>query len=226
MRRDLVVGALVLAVVLAGCSLPFVGHPEEPRGGDAIGWENGYWYDDPVDVTTSDGLNESELSAVTARTMARIEHIRDREFESTVPVEVISRAEYRNRSRSNESAGPGGDPWNDQVWEALLLIGEDSGSSEEIDNTLQMLAVPVSNAAKAQALRRRYWILKYLEKMKGKVFESLALEVHRDFYVVLLKDIMLEWKVPAGGMSFKPGDLARVTVQHANARKDQLSLFI
>ena len=99
-------------------------------------------------------------------------------------------------------------------------------SREEIDNTLQMLAVPVANAAKAQTLRRRYWILKYLEKMRGKVFESLVLEVHKDFFVVLLKEIMLEWKVPSGGMNFKPGDLAHVTVQHANARKDQLSLFI
>ena len=91
---------VVLVVALAGCSIPFLGHPDEPRGGDTIGWENGYWYDDPVNVTTSDGLNETELSAVTARTMARVERIRDREFQSTVPVEVISRAEYRTRSRS------------------------------------------------------------------------------------------------------------------------------
>ena len=69
-RRGLVALGLVLALALAGCSIPFVGHPEEPRGGDTIGWENGYWYDDPVDVTTSDGLNESELEAVTARQMA------------------------------------------------------------------------------------------------------------------------------------------------------------
>ena len=135
-RRSLAAVGLVVVVALAGCSIPFVGHPEEPRGGDTIGWENGYWYDDPVDVTTSDGLNESELEAVTARQMARIERIRDREFESTVPVEVISRAEYRNRSRSNRTgAGPPGDPWNDQVWESLLLVGESRGSSEAIGDT-------------------------------------------------------------------------------------------
>ena len=127
--------ALVLTLALAGCSMPFLDHPAEPRGGDTIGWENGYWYYDPVDVTTADGLNASEREAVTARQMARVERIRDREFQSTVPVEVISRAEYRNRSRSNGSAGPPGDPWNDQVWEALLLVGEDSGSSEAISDT-------------------------------------------------------------------------------------------
>jgi len=134
-RKHLLTLVLVLAVALAGCSIPFLGHPDEPRGGDVIGWENGYWYDDPVDVTTSDGLNESELSAVTARTMARVERIRDLEFRSTVPVEVISRAEYRTRSRSNGSVGPGGDPWNDQVWESLLLVGESRGSSEAISDT-------------------------------------------------------------------------------------------
>ncbi|MDS0281950.1 Hvo_1808 family surface protein [Haloarcula onubensis] len=134
-RRHLLAVALVLVAALAGCSLPFLGHPEEPPGGDTIGWENGYWYDDPVDVTTSDGLNESEREAVTARTMARIERIRDREFTATVPVEVISRAEYRNRSRSNGSVGPGGNPWNDQVWESLLLVGESEGSDEAISDT-------------------------------------------------------------------------------------------
>ena len=132
MRRHL---AVALVVVLAGCSVPFFGHPPEPPGGDTIGYENGYWYDNPVRVTTADGLNESELAAVTARTMARVERIRDREFESDVPVEVISRDEYTDRSGSNGS-GPADDPWNDQVWESLLLVGESEGSSEAIDDTL------------------------------------------------------------------------------------------
>jgi hypothetical protein len=133
MRRALLV---VVVVLLAGCSsLPFVGHPEAPPGGDTIGWENGYWYDDPVDVTTDDGLNESELEAVTARQMARIERIRDREFQSTVPVEVISRAAYRNRSGGGSGGAVPDDPWNDQVWESLLLVGESTGSSEAISDT-------------------------------------------------------------------------------------------
>ncbi|MFC7027014.1 Hvo_1808 family surface protein [Halomicroarcula sp. GCM10025324] len=142
MRRAVLVA---LVVVLAGCSAPvfdggpvFGGsdHPEAPPGGDTIGWESGYWYDDPVSVTTEDGLNESERDAVVARTMARVEQIREREFTEPVPVEIISRAAYRNRSRGNGSAaGPPEDPWNDQVWEALVLIGEDAGSSEAIDDT-------------------------------------------------------------------------------------------
>ena len=113
------------------------GHPASPAGNDTIGWENGVWYDDEISVTTGDGLNETEREVLVDRTIARVERIREKEFIDEVPVEVISRAEYRNRSRGNESgSGPPSDPWNDQVWESLLLIGEDSGSSEEIDSTL------------------------------------------------------------------------------------------
>ncbi|MFB6224599.1 MAG: Hvo_1808 family surface protein [Haloarcula sp.] len=138
MRKELLVA---IAVVLAGCTVPTFGrsdHPETPTGDDAIGYESGYWYDDPVSVTADDGLNESERAAVVARTMARVEQIRGLEFKQSVPVSVISRAEYQNRSQGNRSSGggPPEDPWNDQVWEALLLIGESSGSSDEIDDTL------------------------------------------------------------------------------------------
>ncbi|MGB9930905.1 Hvo_1808 family surface protein [Haloarcula amylolytica] len=138
MRKELLIA---LAVVLAGCTVPSFGgsdHPETPTGEDAIGYENGYWYDDSVTVTTDDGLNKSEREAVVARTMARVEQVRGLEFKEPVPVSVISRAEYQNRSGGNGSGGSSRpqDPWNDQVWEALLLIGEDSGSSDEIDDTL------------------------------------------------------------------------------------------
>jgi hypothetical protein len=135
-RRALLVAVVI---VLAGCTIPTFGgsdHPETPTGEDAIGWENGYWYDDPVSVTTADGLNESEREAVVARTMARVEQIRGLEFKQSVPVEVISRAEYQNRSRPSGNGTARGDPWNDQVWEGLLLIGESSGSSETIGETL------------------------------------------------------------------------------------------
>jgi hypothetical protein len=111
--------------VLAGCTAP-VGPGEDPYG-DRLGWEDGYWYDDPLNVTTEDGLNESEQEAVVARTMARVERIRGLEFERTVPVEVVSRAAYRNRS-NGPGTGDGNETfgrWNDQVWEALFLVGED-----------------------------------------------------------------------------------------------------
>ena len=122
MRRRLVVVTLgVLALVaLAGCSAPLEAD---------LGQENGYRYDADISVTMEDGLNESEQTAVVSRAMARIERIRGVEFEKTVPVEVISREEFRNGSfggRPTDLANLSDRQlWNEQVWEALHIVGED-----------------------------------------------------------------------------------------------------
>lgn len=148
---------LVALVVLAGCgdvvSLGRQGSPE----GDPLGWEDGHWYDDDLSVTPDDGLDEGERRAVVARAMARVERIRRLEFKQRVPVSVISREEYRTRfdgdgdengdANGDENGDPNGDAngdgddedsatfhaWNDQVWEALFLVGEDSNTSSALD---------------------------------------------------------------------------------------------
>ena len=96
---------------------------------------------------------------------------------------------------------------------------------EALESMLQILAIPMANAGRAQFQRRRYWLLKYLETRRGTDHEAVVLDSRRDFFTVLIKEFMLEWRLPAGGMSLKPGDLVRVTIQHADARRDQLSLF-
>lgn len=124
-KGTLALVGLALLTVLAGCGglEGSVEHQlKEDPSADQIGWEKGYWYDESIDVTTEDGLNERERAAVLARTMARVERIRDQEFEGNVSLEVISRAQYRNRSAG---FGVEQDPWNEQVWEGLLLVGED-----------------------------------------------------------------------------------------------------
>jgi len=99
-------------------------------------------------------------------------------------------------------------------------------SRDELDQILQTIEIPVSNTGKIQSLRRKYWLFRYLERMKGSKEEAIVLDCRRDFYTVLLKDYMLEWRIPAGGLSLKPGDLVHVTIQHADARRDILSLFV
>ena len=92
-------------------------------GRDRLGWEGGYWHNESVAVDRSDGLNDAELAAVVNRSMARVEYVRGLEFERPVPVEVISRAAYRNRTdgRSYSSA----DRLHQNVkWEATFMIGE------------------------------------------------------------------------------------------------------
>jgi hypothetical protein len=48
---------------------------------DQLGWENGCWADEALSITREDGLNETELDAVVARSMARVEAVRELEFE-------------------------------------------------------------------------------------------------------------------------------------------------
>jgi len=110
--------------------------PADPAS-DVIGWEDGYWHNESIDVDQSDGLSDEELDAYVARGMARVEYLREAEFDSRVPVSVITREEYRNRS---SGGGDGANRteynrWNDQVWEGLFIVGESTGSGEEIGET-------------------------------------------------------------------------------------------
>ncbi|MFW5938369.1 MAG: Hvo_1808 family surface protein [Halanaeroarchaeum sp.] len=88
---------------------------------DVIGWENGYWYNESIDVDQSDGLSEAELERFVARTMARVERIRGLEFRENVTIEFVSREEMRAIARNRTF----GSSANDGLWEALFLVGED-----------------------------------------------------------------------------------------------------
>ena len=153
-RRGLVALTLATLLVLAGCSAPAIQPPTAsgPEGGEAVaapnenfddpdgdvlGWEDGYWHNESISVDQSDGLSDEELRAYVARAMARVEYIRGKEFTQRVPVEVLSRAEYRNRSGGGGSSdGPSDyDRWNDQVWEAMFVTGESQSSGTAISDT-------------------------------------------------------------------------------------------
>ena len=92
---------------------------------DVLGWENGYWYNESITVDRSDGLNDSELEAVVARGMARVEHVRELEFGQTVPVEVISREEFASNS-GNRTYSTADRLHQNTKWEAMLMVGEDT----------------------------------------------------------------------------------------------------
>ncbi|MFC6863563.1 Hvo_1808 family surface protein [Halomicroarcula sp. GCM10025817] len=101
---------------------------------DRLGWEAGYWADESLSITTEDGLNETERAAVVARAMARVETIRGLEFEASVPVRVVSRAEYRNRSGG--SADETRSRFDNAMFEALFLVGEDEDAIAAQDRQL------------------------------------------------------------------------------------------
>jgi hypothetical protein len=157
-RSHLAALSLVTLVVLAGCAAPFaddsaigpLGDDESDGGAtadtggsdladpatDRLGWEAGYWYNESIDVDQSDGLSEEELDAFVARSMARVEHLRGIEFESEVPVEVIPRSEYRNGSSDVPTPAESDfAAWNNQVWEALFISGEDENVQQQLSDT-------------------------------------------------------------------------------------------
>ncbi|MFD1571176.1 Hvo_1808 family surface protein [Halorubrum laminariae] len=106
---------------------------------ELVGCWNGTHYEDELSFDQDDGLSEGELEALTDLTMARVEHIRERPFRADVPVQTVTRSEFTNGSAGGGGAdGENGSAeayqrWNDQVWEALFVVGEDATAAEEID---------------------------------------------------------------------------------------------
>ncbi|MBU1167941.1 MAG: RNB domain-containing ribonuclease [Proteobacteria bacterium] len=96
----------------------------------------------------------------------------------------------------------------------------------EITQISQMLEVPIANVGKIQFNRRKYWLLKYLEKRIGEKTPGLVLDKKRNSYTVVLTDYMLEYNLPASGLKLKPQDSITLVIQNANAQKASLSVFM
>ncbi|WP_309221824.1 Hvo_1808 family surface protein [Halorussus sp. MSC15.2] len=101
------------------------GAPPDPES-DVLGWENGYWYNESLSIVRDDGINKSERQKIVARAMARVERIRRLEFRKKVPVRVIPREQFQNRSQ---------DPVEDRrrtfdnvKFEALFMVNETTNS--------------------------------------------------------------------------------------------------
>ena len=98
---------------------------------------------------------------------------------------------------------------------------------KEIDNIIQMLEEPMNCVSKLQFNRHRYWLLKYLEKRIGQKEEAVVLYKKRNTYHILISEYMIECDLPSSsGIDLKPEDLIQITIQHVNARKNVLSVFM
>ena len=100
---------------------------------DRLGWEAGLWYNETIDVDNSDGMNETERTLAVARAMARVEHVRQLEFpgNDTIPISVISRAEFQERGFGNTSYSDAYRTFDNVKFEALFFVGEDTDSLAE-----------------------------------------------------------------------------------------------
>lgn len=104
---------------------------------------------------------------------------------------------------------------------------EDPYSREEIDRIIQELEIPMGQVFRLQSQRNRYWLLKYLETRVGERETALVLFRRRNNYQILLTKYMIECALPlSAGITLKPEDMIRVTIQHVSARKDILSVYL
>jgi PGF-CTERM protein len=134
MRSAGLVALLALLALLALAAAPAAAadgdattRPDPPS--DRLGWEAGYWHDDPVAVDPSDGLNDTELDRVVARSMARVEYVRGLEFERQVDVTVVSRETYADQVADGyRNVSTGNRLHQDVKYEALFMLGEDESA--------------------------------------------------------------------------------------------------
>ncbi|WP_309221873.1 Hvo_1808 family surface protein [Halorussus sp. MSC15.2] len=94
---------------------------------DVKGWENGYWYDESIDVSQDDGVQREERETIVSRTMARVEAVRCVEFNQSVPVELLSREEYRQQ-QAGRNVSDGLRAFDNGKFEALFLVNESADS--------------------------------------------------------------------------------------------------
>jgi exoribonuclease-2 len=85
----------------------------------------------------------------------------------------------------------------------------------------------MSQVARIQFARHRYWLLKHIEKRVGQKEEAIVLYKRRIGYQILLPEYMIECEMPiSSGIELKPEDYIQVTLQHVSARRNALSVFI
>jgi exoribonuclease-2 len=108
-----------------------------------------------------------------------------------------------------------------------ILGLEAAYSKREIDDIIQLLQDPMSVIGRIQYRRNRYWLLKYLEAMVGEKEEAIVLGRRRNAYQVLLKEYLIECSLSLQNRyNLKPEDIIQVTIQHVDARKDMLVIFL
>lgn len=106
-------------------------HTDPPE--DVLGWENGYWYDEPIAVDASDGLSNAEIEPLLGRAMARVEYLRQREFTRDVTVRTLTRDEFRRAiARDNSTSVASGQSLN-RYYETLFLVGEDTDATTVVN---------------------------------------------------------------------------------------------
>lgn len=99
-------------------------------------------------------------------------------------------------------------------------------SEDVVKGLLMRIDPPMGNVNRIQQSRKRYWIFKYLESRTGTREDALVIDQKRNGCNIILLNYMIECFMPTtSGSIMKPQDTIQVVIQHANARKDLLSVY-
>ncbi|ELZ06318.1 hypothetical protein C482_00810 [Natrialba chahannaoensis JCM 10990] len=111
--------------------------PDDPSTSETVGYVDGYWYDDelPVDDRTDAAVESDELDAVVARSMARVELIRNLTFQDEAEVAVISREEYQTEHGDMFANVTGDQRLQQNVnYEALFMVDRETDATEAFES--------------------------------------------------------------------------------------------
>ncbi|MDS0473570.1 Hvo_1808 family surface protein [Natrinema sp. 1APR25-10V2] len=111
--------------------------PENPTTNGTVGYVSGYWYDDPlpVDDQSNAVVDEDELAPVVYRSMARVELIRNKTFETEVTVDVVSREEFRRNNDGRFGNLTGAERLEQNVaYEALFMVDRETAATDATES--------------------------------------------------------------------------------------------
>lgn len=119
----------------------------------------------------------------------------------------------------------------DLVVQRQLKVGIDSNQctyrKNEIRRLIQLIEDPMKGVISVQKKRARYWLLRYLEQIRGQEIEALVVDKGHDRYIILLLDVMIETSLPLScGLELIPGDIVSVIVDKVSPRLDTLSVSL
>ena len=104
----------------------------DPDGGtdEVIGWVEGYWYNEPLDLVIDDGLDEDELEKLSARTAARFEAMRCITVDDGLPpVEIMDREQFQeNQEQEFAAVGEEERLFDNAKMATLLMVDTETDS--------------------------------------------------------------------------------------------------
>jgi len=102
----------------------------------SLGCVDGICHNESINVSQVDGLDADERDRLLARSMARVEYLRGESFTDSVPIRVVDAESFGRDELAAGDPDPRYTRWNDQVWKALFVVGDNTSTQTAITETL------------------------------------------------------------------------------------------